>query len=265
MPISERPLTREEHAAYLARIGLRGARGPSASRLKALHHAHLTTDPFENFNRFLGRKIDLSTGPLFTKLVTERRGGICYELNVGFALLLRAEGFEVEFLSAQVADRKGWRPRFDHLLLHVPVRQRRWLVDVGFGPHPAEPFELGSPRHAQYLRADGTHLVYWEPTDGTWQRQFRLSLEPQPLGRFARRIRWHQVDPDALFVKNWLCSLPGREGPVRLFNEKLRIGKRAQQVKSAAQLQKVLKRYFGLDLPVTKFKPWKLKRGKSGT
>ncbi len=257
----ERPLTAEEHRAYLARIGLKPVRVPSAARLKALHQAHLATVPFENLSRFLKRKIDLSTRALFEKLVTERRGGICYELNVSFASLLRAEGFDPEYLSAEVFGGGAWSNPFDHLLLRVPFDGRAWLVDVGFGAIPTQPLQLSPKLEPRALRRDGPRVVFLErATNGALVPQFRVDLSTRVLREFFVRLHWHQTAAYAPFVKNQVCILPSSAGQLRLVNGRLRVGTSKTELTSAAGLRRALRVHFGLSVPVEKLRPWKLKR-----
>jgi len=74
--------------AYLARIKYEGPLIPSLETLQGLHRAHVMTVPFENLDIHLGRSITLAPADLFRKIVVERRGGYCFELNGLFALLL---------------------------------------------------------------------------------------------------------------------------------------------------------------------------------
>jgi arylamine N-acetyltransferase len=137
--------------AYLDRIGFDNQRPPvpDAATLRALHRAHLLTVPFENLDIHLGRPIVLDLAALERKLVGERRGGFCYELNGTFAALLRQLGYEVWLLEARVrtSEGQGFGPPFDHLLLRVRCQDgpEEWLADVGFGgAAPATP-PAGSP------------------------------------------------------------------------------------------------------------------------
>ncbi|HEY7477344.1 MAG TPA: arylamine N-acetyltransferase, partial [Actinomycetota bacterium] len=72
--------------AYLERIGVEGPAEPSEETLRALHRAHLFAVPFENLDIHLGRPIVLDPERLVRKVVAERRGGFCYELNGAFAV-----------------------------------------------------------------------------------------------------------------------------------------------------------------------------------
>ncbi|MFB3065782.1 MAG: arylamine N-acetyltransferase, partial [Planctomycetota bacterium] len=128
--------------ALLRRIGYEGARDPNADVLQALHRAFVLSVPFENLDIHLGRPIVLDEAALFDKIVKRRRGGFCYEMNGLFAALLRALGFDVTLLSARVVGTDGKAgPEFDHLVLLVPLSERR-LADVGFGDVFVHPLRL---------------------------------------------------------------------------------------------------------------------------
>ncbi|MGA9473198.1 MAG: arylamine N-acetyltransferase [Terriglobales bacterium] len=133
-------------SAYLARIDYRGPTEPSAEALLALHRVHMLAVPFENLDIHLGRPIFCDEAAFLHKIVNERRGGFCYELNGAFAVLLDALGFHVTLLSACVAGADGnYSPEFDHLTLRVDlpgVVGTAWLADVGFGDSFIEPLLL---------------------------------------------------------------------------------------------------------------------------
>src|ERR1017187_10297680 len=125
--------------AYLERIGYSGSTEPSAETLRALQRAHMLAVPFENLDIHLGRPIVCDEDRFLHKIINERRGGFCYELNGAFAALLRALGFKVTLLSARVAGSDGSAsPEFDHLTLRVDLDEP-WLADVGFGDSFIEP------------------------------------------------------------------------------------------------------------------------------
>jgi len=101
-------------AAYLERIRYEGGLEPTQDVLSNLHYANLLTVPFENLDIHLDRLIQLNEEHLFGKIVTQRRGGFCYELNGMFALILRELGFQVDLLSAEVFEEGRFSPEFDH-------------------------------------------------------------------------------------------------------------------------------------------------------
>ncbi len=109
---------------YLNRINYTGPRNVSVETLRELHKAHLLSVPFENLDIHLKRPIILDEQKLVAKILAERRGGICYELNGAFCSLLSALGFQVSILSAGVArDEGGFDPPFDHMALLVHLEE----------------------------------------------------------------------------------------------------------------------------------------------
>src|SRR5215212_11481530 len=115
---------------YLRRIGYDGPREPSAVVLRELHVRHLLSIPFENLDIHWKRPIVVDVERFIDKIVRERRGGFCYELNGAFAALLRELGFDVQMLSGRVMSADGnFGPPFDHMALLV---NGQWIADVGF-------------------------------------------------------------------------------------------------------------------------------------
>ena len=98
-------LTDEQRARYLSRIGMpERALPPDVVTLRALQRAHLRAVPFENLDIHLGRSIILDTDAIVGKIVDDRRGGFCYELNGAFAALLASLGYSVTLHEARVTE-----------------------------------------------------------------------------------------------------------------------------------------------------------------
>ena len=134
-----------ETAAYLTRIQYREPVKPDVETLHGLQRAHMLTVPFENLDIGLNRPIRLDLESLWNKLIIQRRGGFCYEVNGLFGWLLEQIGFEVTYLNA-----RDYHPEddsfgidFDHLVLlvRVPNEPTRWLADVGWGDSFTQPLE----------------------------------------------------------------------------------------------------------------------------
>src|SRR5258706_12180299 len=171
-------------SGYLNRINYHGPRDVSVETLRGLHIQHLLAVPFENLDNHIGRQIILDEEKVIRKIVEERRGGICYELNGAFYALLRALGFEVSMLSAGVArEEGGFDPPFDHMTLLVQLEER-WLADVGFGDSFREPLLLDhrseqvQGNDAYRLIEDDDHLILERREIDLWKPQYRCTLEP---------------------------------------------------------------------------------------
>ena len=209
--------------AYLQRINYTGPLTRSAETLRQLQVAHLLSVPFENLSIHSGEPIVLDDDALFAKIVSRRRGGFCYELNGLFAALLRALGFEVSMLSAQVANAEGtYGPDFDHMTLMVTLADR-WLVDVGFGDSFLEPLPLDeqdeqvqSDRGYRVVR-EGTSLVVMQRSDNDeWNPQYRFTLKSYQYPDYAEMCRYHQTSPESHFTRARICSRATPEGRISL-------------------------------------------------
>jgi N-hydroxyarylamine O-acetyltransferase len=247
--------------AYLERINYHGSLAPAAETLRALQVAHLLTVPFENLSIHAGQPILLENDALFTKIVTNRRGGFCYEANGLFADLLRALGFDVAMLSAEVANTRGeFGPDFDHMTLKVQL-ERRWLVDVGFGDSFVEPLlldERGEQRqgsHAYRIVPDGNYLVLMRRDEGEkWTAQYRFTLNHYKYADYAEMCRYHQTSPESHFTRSRICSRATDEGRITLSEMRLITTSNSdgQQIRHERTLTgerdyaDVLREYFGI-------------------
>lgn len=245
--------------AYLERIHYSGPTAPMPETLQAIHRAHMFAVPFENLDIHLGRKIVCDEARFLHKIVTQRRGGFCYELNGAFAALLRALGFQVTLLSARVAgadDSDG--PEFDHLTLRVDLEEP-WLADVGFGDGFLEPLRLKpgveQPQIGRVYRLTDAGGVFRLEVmaDDKWKREYSFTLEPRELSDFAAMCHYQQTSPDSHFTRNRICSRATAEGRVTLSNDKLietRHGTRTEQVlASDREWREKLRERFGVILP----------------
>lgn len=214
-------------AAYLNRINYHGPTVPSAETLRALQLTHLRTVPFENLSIHAGEPIVLADDALFGKIVARRRGGFCYECNGLFAALLRALGFEVTMLSAEVAEAGGgFSQPFDHMTLLVNEAQR-WLVDVGFGDSFLEPLLLDERneqvegRRAYKIVAEDGYLILLRREDNIWTPQYRFTLQPYLYKDFAGMCHYHQTSPESHFTQKRVCSLATESGRITLSDMRL--------------------------------------------
>ena len=204
--------------AYLARIGHKGDLQPTSSALHALHLAHATHIPFENFDLLLGRPIRLDLASLQAKLVTARRGGYCFEQNTLFAAALEKIGFRVDKLAARVRFRANHLLPRTHMLLHVEAEGHHWLADVGFGAegllHPV-PMVVGSECRQflwtyRLVEEAGFYLLQSRTAEG-WQDLYVFTLEPNHPVDFEMANWYVSTHPSSIFVKMRTAQLVSPE------------------------------------------------------
>jgi N-hydroxyarylamine O-acetyltransferase len=242
--------------AYLKRIRYAGPLSPSPETLRALHHAHMLTVPFENLDIHLGRPIVLELPRLYDKIVNQRRGGFCYELNGLFGWLLRELGFQVEMLSARVCNGGEPGPEFDHMALLVRV-EKRLLADVGFGDSFVEPLELDDAGEqlqrgvAYRMETEGEIARMLERKPGQpWSVVYQFTLQARQLSEYAEMCVWQQTARESHFTQKRVCSLATPDGRVTLSDMKLietTNGERKErQLSDDDEYRSTLSKYFGI-------------------
>jgi N-hydroxyarylamine O-acetyltransferase len=238
--------------AYLARIGYTGPRDPSAETLAALHRAHMLAVPFENLDLHIGRRNVIDAERNYEKIVRDRRGGWCFELNGTFARLLERLGFAVTRYSAAVVLSEPGTPDFAHLTLRVDL-DRPWLADVGFGDSFTEPLALDEPGdqrrsgHDYRLeRIDGKVLLR---QDG--RPQYVFALAPREMREFQGMCEALQTPPGH-FTDAPVCSRLTADGRISLAGMRLitttGTDRDERDLADDAQRRAVLRDLFGIDL-----------------
>jgi len=248
---------------YLARIQYFRPVKPDAQTLQGLHLAHMQNVPFENLDIGLKRPIFLMEEALWNKIVAQKRGGFCYELNGLFAWLLKEIGFDVTYLDARVYNREGELGiDFDHLaiLVNIPNESIRWLADVGFGDSFNLPLNFEERgEQAQGLRsyrleqtADG-YITWQKNYDGLWERQYFFDLQPRkfPID-YEPACSYHQTSPTSSFTRGSIISRATSDGRVSLEAGRLILTKNGQRsehlLANEDEYQARLKEYFGVEL-----------------
>lgn len=248
-------MTGDDLAAYCERIGYAGPLQPDVETLLALHAAHVATIPFENLDVQLGRTPSLDPQAIFAKLVTQRRGGWCYEHNGLFGRVLAAIGFPVMRLCCGVV-RADRRPQAgSHLALRVEANGP-WLVDAGFGSWIAAPIRLEPGTHDFAPWPLRLHQI-----DGTWQLErggerpmaYHFADAPADEALLADMCRWQARDPASVFVQTCVAqqlqsgtdwSLRGR-----VLTRTDARGQDRHLIADADDLVGTLRARFGLDVP----------------
>ena len=250
--------------AYLARIGYAESTEPTAETLRKIHRAHLLTVPFENLDISFKRYIECDAHASIRKIVEQRRGGFCYELNGAFAWLLVQLGFRVTLLSAQVArDDGSYGPEFDHLTLrvepaHLPAADS-WLADTGFGDSFVEPLPLipgieqeqGAEKFRISLQGKDRYQVERRGSAGIWKAQYKFAMLPRKLSDFAAMCHYHQTSPASHFTQKRICSIATPRGRVTMSDLRLIVtqdGRREEQNLTEEEWRPALYKYFGVRL-----------------
>ncbi len=211
---------------YLRRIGCEHIDEATVDTLVQLHVAHMVRVPFENLDIALGRSIELSLPLMYKKIVEQKRGGFCYELNGLFCWLLRELGFKTDMLAAQVFKGGNAGLAFSHMLLFVDAGER-FVVDVGFGDSFIKPIVLDDKiqRQNEYdyqLSFSKDEITLFRGlSDSELMPKYRFSLIPCELDDFKPMCHYQQTSPHSTFTQRFICSRATTQGRVTLFGNRL--------------------------------------------
>ena len=247
--------------AYLERVGFHGKPRVDFATLAAIHRGHLLHSPYENLDTQLGRAVGFDLPTIFTKLVTQQRGGWCYEMNGLLEWALTSIGFKITRMAGGVGRAQmGDGVVGNHLVLRVDL-DRPYIADVGFGDGMLEPIPLLAAQIRQRQSEFALESIgndWWrfhnDPRGGAPSFDFQLRTASQVL--FEEKCSWLQSDAQSTFVQNALCfrQLPDS---IALLRGKVLIhygaqGNTQQTLASADAYAATLRDTFGIDLPEAK-------------
>jgi N-hydroxyarylamine O-acetyltransferase len=247
-----------EAATYFQRIGLKACE-PTLKGLADLQRAQMSSIPFEDIEPFLGQVPDLSPEGIWTKLVLQKRGGYCFELNHLFGQALEHIGFTVRPLLARVRMGAAVGGIRAHLAWIVTLEGRDWLVDAAFGgPGPFGLVAL-SDRHPQTLpngvfrlRDDlvtGEVVLECQSPSG-WFSLFGFDEAPFTPADIEGANFLCSRSPVQPFSANLMMSMHHSDGHITVMNRIAKVegpaGPRTWVIDTSTELERVMTELFGL-------------------
>jgi len=251
--------------AYFERIGYEGPREPTLAVLREIQRLQSCAIPFENLDSFVGKLVRLDSGSIEKKLIDDKRGGYCFELNTLLAEVLALLGFGVTGLAGRVlwgVECNTPQPR-THMMLQVRVNSTPYLVDAGFGVHtPTWPLRLidAEPQRTPHglfrLQRDQSEFVLEGRVAKAWKALYRFGLETHTPADY-RVYNWYLANhPASVFVSSLIVGRADASCHLSLFNT--RFWSRDEEktlesadIGSAEQLHEILAGEFRLVLPAT--------------
>lgn len=211
---------------YLERIGMELPENvvPDSAFLRELQFAHCTHIPYENLDIIRGVPLSLNEDDLFRKVVEERKGGFCFELNGLFAWLLRQLGYKVTEYAARYLRGESGIPMRRHRVLKVEAEDGVWCCDVGIGEVcPRYPVRLAEgveqPQLGECYRFDRDDFLGWVLMDlhkGEWRRFYSFTEEPQLPQDYDALCVYCEKSPKSPFINAEMFSLKTPEGRITL-------------------------------------------------
>lgn len=244
--------------AYLARIGLKERPSLNTAGLAVLMRAQLFTVPFENTYVQAGLEVSLEPEMILDKIITQGRGGYCYEVNGLFAWAAAALGFNVQLIGARpMFYAKRWAKT--HMVVMVELPEGKFICDTGFGRFGLRaPLRLttdSAPIQQDWdlfrLRQEQQEWVLQAFSHCEWENQFSFDEQPVEMVDFMPANFFNSHSPEAIFVQKLVIVQHQKEARVILLGDQLKII-RAEGVEEITLKEPIAERLarFGLTWPV---------------
>ncbi|MGB1031188.1 MAG: arylamine N-acetyltransferase family protein [Flavobacteriales bacterium] len=230
--------------------------------LNTLIKQHVHSIPFENLDIMNKTGLSLDLTDLAQKVLFQKRGGFCYELNLLFAAFLTSLGYEVHLISGRVNNGKGdFGEEHDHLCLKVELDQP-YLVDVGFGrmaecavPLPLENVNttVDDGKHTyRIVSFDNNYKIQLFQGPNKWRDLYLFSSDIKTIDQFEDMFKYHQTHHNSPFTQTLIVSKPTPQGRISISDKRLIISHRESKsiytLESKEALEKALFDYFNIQL-----------------
>lgn len=246
-------------AAYMERIGYRGSLEPTVENLTNILRCHLETVPFENLSCYNNpRELSLKQEDLFDKVINQRRGGVCFELNGLFWGLLGELGYERYPVGVRIII-----PQAPSAISHqgnvAVVDGAKYFCDVGFGgPGPKGLVNLETTEvqvidgESFKVEQEGLYFTISRLYQGQWLPTLRFADVPFEAVDFPFLLFFFTANPKSRFVTNRMVNLCLSDGSAALSDNHLTIRRNGQVMEKDLQTEeevtKALQEEFGLYL-----------------
>lgn len=122
---------------FFARLNIKEKESVSFADLPMLLHAMAQAVPFENLAIIEGTAKEISKENLQKKILVNKRGGLCYELNPLMYYFLKDCGFDISLVSGTVynATANRWAVDSGHIATVLKHHDELYLIEVGFGSY----------------------------------------------------------------------------------------------------------------------------------
>lgn len=247
--------------AYFNRIGFGGSTSVTLETLTAIVAGHRLHIPFENLDVLLKRPISLELDDVQRKMVTNHRGGYCFEHGILLEAVLKEIGFSpVPHTGRVTLGRTREEAPRTHMFLVVHVKGKDYIVDVGFAalssavPIPFEDQIVANPKNGdRWLERDNrfwTLMIHEnDETSAGWASTFDVDF---PID-FVVGNHYVSTHPKSPFSQWLMLNAFTPSGRVSVMNKGVKIVSKGKEKKhemaDRKDLRALLAEHFGFDLP----------------
>ena len=254
--------TQEQIKKYFERIEFNGVADRTSKTLSAIQSAHLEHIPYENIDILNGIALSLDENDLFDKMVTEKRGGYCFEQNGLLLAVLQGLGFEVtQFCGRFILGETGIADR-RHRVLRVKADDGVFICDVGvYGESPRKCLRFVENEiqndgicEYKYIKDDFYGWIECQREQGKdWKNIYGFTTEEWLSNDFVQPSFFCEKHPESAFTGILKAGIFRGKKSLTFIDKDFTVYADAKvQMKktilSAEETQKVLSENFNLDI-----------------
>lgn len=211
--------------------------------------------PFENLDVMDKTTKPLSLETITEKLLTNRRGGLCYEINTLLFEVLRENHLNVKLISAVIYEetRQAFsKTGYTHTVILLEDQGHAYLIDAGFGNNiPLIPVPLDgqvvSSTNGEYKIIDDELYMKRSYRDEQFKLAYRFKRESITWDQLRISQQIIEQSEDSMFNKRALLTKCTEDGTVTLSENNLVImknGEKKNRVLTDVEKQQAKKDYF---------------------
>ncbi len=248
--------------SFLKRLGMENTTPQkSLEFLKELQYNHVLKIPYENIDILNSHPLDLSPEALYKKIVLNKRGGYCFEVNGLLSAFLKELGFEVfDFGARFLRDQKILSFR-RHRVVGVKLDGEIYILDVGIGQkaqkHPLK-LEAGLIQEQfsesyKFEKNSQDEWVLYDLHKGEWREFYSffednwLDVDFEPASFYCEK---HQ---NSVFNKDYMLAIKTPTGRKSLNGRDFKIFENDELIYMEenlcdARLKEIIEKEFGIIL-----------------
>lgn len=262
-------LDSEQIERYLERIGYKGEIRHDVATLDELIRHHQCSVPFETITlRQRAGAPSLELPDVYKKVVEQRLGGYCFELNLLFEALLVSLGFDARPIQCRSVERDGIRVPINHRGELVSLNGNAYFVEVGYGgPVPCGAL-LFDDCGDQVVSGEIFKMVILDETWWCMERASKTQMSASEGDKAPVRIPELELcmasvcdldflalneyfsRPGTLFRDHTIINLRTQNGHKSIFDDTFTVrqgvDKQTIEIKTRHQLQVILEDEFGM-------------------
>ena len=214
---------------YLERIGIDYIPEPTAENLALIQKAHLQNVPYETCDISLRNIVpSMDLEDIYQKIVEQKRGGYCFELNGALAWLLKNLGYNVkESFGRWHFSETAPIPSRRHRVIQAYFENETYIVDAGVGRSTALTplllrFDVEQERNGMIFRVKADPVLGYAVQIQTPEgfRNFYSFQDKIDMPQDFIYVNYYlSTHPDSIFRKKLMINLPAPDGRRSIYFE----------------------------------------------